>query len=488
MWIMEKTNSENNINEFLKFESMNAFFNKKFQNVHYWPLIRFSLYRKIQNEKQNIGQAHTSIAGEPMVKRISYKFKQFKNMIIYNPLLYRKKIDLLVLNHQRRVKDEDQYRCVYTDDFLESTAYQYVILEEPYLEQHYRPVPNDNILYTDYINLMVAIKRRISALKPLKKEEKHAIQHLVELLNETFNMTFTYDDIKQSVTAAVCSFKHKKRYYKKILKRTNPQAILEVVSYGGSRYVVNALAKEMNIPTIELQHGTMGKYHLAYNFKEKMNLSTFPDYIFTFGQFWKDVTRFPIADDKVKVVGWPYFERKLSYYKSHTNKSNASKTTILFISQGTIGKALSDFAVKFSELIDISQYHIIYKLHPGEYNRWEKEYPWLKDTDIEVIDHNQHDMHYYFAQADIQVGVYSTALFEGLGYNLQTAIVDLPNHEYMEELIKSGQANFIEKPLDLYKFIKRCEKKELDHLVQYLWSFNSLKALSYQIEKVLQNQ
>src|SRR5699024_72095 len=104
--------------------------------------------------------------------------------------------------------------------------------------------------------------------------------------------------------------------YKKILKRIRPKAIVEVVSYDINKFAMNQAAFELDIPTIELQHGTMRPYHIAYNFNEKLRLETFPQYILTFGKYWNDSTRLPIDSSRVRAVGWPFFEKKISEFKS----------------------------------------------------------------------------------------------------------------------------------------------------------------------------
>ena len=71
----------------------------------------------------------------------------------------------------------------------------------------------------------------------------------------------------------------------------------------------------------------------------------------------------------------------------------------------------------------------MFKLHPGECSVLKTEYPLLLHADIDVIDHNQNDMHNYFTQSDFQVGVASTALFEELTYGLKTIIVTLHGYE-----------------------------------------------------------
>jgi hypothetical protein len=48
-----------------------------------------------------------------------------------------------------------------------------------------------------------------------------------------------------------------------------------------------------------------------------------------------------------------------------------------------------------------------------------------------------------FASARAQVGVYSTALYEGIGFGLPTYLLDTSGVEYMEELIGANYATLI---------------------------------------------
>lgn len=177
---------------------------------------------------------------------------------------------------------------------------------------------------------------------------------------------------------------------------------------------------QKKIPTIELQHGVMSG-SIAYNYPKKSDVKQFPDYIFVFSDYWKKCAEFPIDDKNIKVVGYPYLEEKEKQYnKIFTEKRGRNKKVVLFLSQWTIGNELSKMAVEFSEICD-EEYEIIFKLHPGEYENWKRNYPWLEKEDkIKVIDSLKHNIYEYFAMSDYQVGVSSTAIYEdwNLGWKL----------------------------------------------------------------------
>lgn len=86
---------------------------------------------------------------------------------------------------------------------------------------------------------------------------------------------------------------------------------MEVVSYSRRCMVVNEIAEEMDIPTVELQHGTMGEEHGAYNFPEGYKIKQFPKYVFLFSEYWINKASIPISQENRKIVGFPYLEKWL---------------------------------------------------------------------------------------------------------------------------------------------------------------------------------
>lgn len=478
------------IDQYLNYESSNNLFELEVEGFKYWHYIRKNIYDEIINQKYNMGQAHTSLTTTSYFERVVLKFKQVPYWMFRNPLWSLKERDLLILNHQRRVKVKNEYNCIYTDEFIKRIDNSYYVFEQPMLEEHYQPVGTNNLKYFDYLNFKVAVKKEIS--KKIFKfsfscVNKEIIRRVLSDISNFFSVELNENAIISMIENIYLQRQFSFKYYGKILDTIKPKAILEIVSYGSDRLMINELAKERGIPIIELQHGTMGKYHISYNFENIFDLSTFPNYIFTFGMFWKDKTRFPITRDMVKVVGWPFYEEKINENKVKDTRNNTIKT-ILFVSQGTIGKELSQIASEVSKELNNKQYKVIYKLHPGEYNRWQKEYPWLIEAGLEVIDHNKHDMHYYFAQSNVQIGVYSTALFEGLGYGLLTLIIKLYGHEYMEELYNNNMAKLISGTTEILSILESSKNEMNVPDINYLWQSDSLERMTLELKSILNTE
>ena len=472
------------INKFISFEKINNLYELDVRGIKFWHIIRFDIYMEILSQSTSIGEAYITSKKNDFVKRMIFIIKELPFIITKNPFISKHK-EILITNSGRRVKNGDIYECLYTDDLVSKLDHSYLLLERTYQGSHMKPIKKCNIAYTDYIDNIYYWKKllsKIMRIQYLNDTEKIKIIKIIKKINKEFNVKLNTEEWLKKINNIPLAYKVYYENLNKIIKRIEPKVIIQEDSYNMFCYIINEIAKKKGIPTIELQHGTMGKYHIAYNFAEEMNLPGFPDYIFTFGQFWKDVTRFPIGDSKIKVVGWPYYEKKINFHKNI--KKPYPEKQILFISQGTIGKELSKVAIELSEKI-LDGYNIIYKLHPGEYNRWKKDYPWLKSGNISVIDNNKYDMHYYFAQADIQIGVYSTAIFEGLGYGIDTYICRFYGHEYVKELYDNNLATLVDSAYELVELIEGNNQKKNNYETEYFWRTNSLENIKSEIRKII---
>lgn len=57
-----------------------------------------------------------------------------------------------------------------------------------------------------------------------------------------------------------------------------------------------------------------------------------------------------------------------------------------------------------------------------------------------MVDSLRHNIYEYFAVSNVQVGVSSTAIFEGLGFGLDTFIFNTVSAECMKQLCQDGFA------------------------------------------------
>ncbi len=468
------------IDDFISLEEKYNFFDYKINNLEIWKFIRFSVLDLIINEKEGLTTNYISIEKSNLREKAKILFNLIKNTIILNPFLCSREVDLIVINHPRRKKVNNNYDCIYTDEFLSNLKCDYCVLENHYFGIHEKEVRTKNLKYMDNTAIIKKVREIVFRKIDLFNRFQTDIEYFKEKIDIHFSIELDTKMLARLIGQVMVNYKYLYNYYKKLLLHLNPKMIIEVVYYNLDNMIINIISKELHIQTFELQHGVMGRYHVAYNFHGHFNLDTFPDNVIVYGEYWKNTTRFPILSEKIFVSGSIYLENMA---KQYSNAKVRRKKEVLFLSQGDVGEYLYMLALDLVAQLDTNIFHITFKLHPGEYLHWKDNYPKLNNCKfIDVIDNNEKDLHYYLSRTDIQVGVSSTTLFEGLYYNNLTFILKVFGWEYMNDFIQNGYMILIE---DVNDIIKNLDKKIEFREIEKIWESDALNKMTQLINNVV---
>ena len=422
-------------NKLYELEKKHDLFNYQINQVYVWQYIRFKVFKAITTQTKCYSTDHTKkVKAKDILKALP---ALFYHSFFHNPLSGNYNKDFLLFIDSRKMLLDEEYTEIYSSFFLKDVdAKKYDIIEEPYVWKHYGKIKSNqkNLDYLYFRSYLLNFFTRIN----LSEDNLKFIEKIENEINSHFSINI---NLKSLIISGLKLFKNDYNYYKKILKKRKPKFVLLVFSYEKRKALV-AACKDLNIPSFELQHGTTSKFHLGYHYPSITKpVKYFPDYYISFGEFWQKNASFPISNQKIIIGGFPYF----SIQKEKFSDTKKKEKQILFISQGTIGGRLAELA--FNAAKELKDYTIIYKLHPGEYDRWKNEYLYLSKfnalKNTQVIDNNKTNLYQLFAEASYLVGVYSTAIFEGMSFGLKTFIVDLPGNEYMNMIIELNLAKKI---------------------------------------------
>jgi len=433
--------------EIWKIEKKFYLFQRRIDGIYFWKLARFNLYKKIKSKKNLTGQAHTK-ADKDLLSRLLYLPRLLKNTFLHGAITRNTQRDILIFPHARPEKLNDKYIDKFTKFFIEDLENKkYEIVDIPYRERYHYKKPDNKRSYNEHFSFIDFLKRNciktkledkdIEFLKKIQKEIEEVLDVEIELV----------EWVKRSITRFKCEY----NYYEKLIKKRNPKEMYFLVSYGKEPMI--AAAKDNGVKTIEFQHGMMNRYHLGYSFPNTDDVPYFPDKILLFGKYWHDATPLPEGQVEIEYYGFPYMDEMIEGFRDIEKKENQ----LIFISQGPIGAKLSKVAYEMAK--QNKDIKIVYKLHPGEYDRWQKEYPWLVKAvqlqNFRIIDNNDIHLYELLARSEYQVGVSSTAIFEGIVLDCKTIIMDLPGgKEYMEYLIFDGYAKLAGDTGDIMKYIE----------------------------------
>lgn len=142
-------------------------------------------------------------------------------------------------------------------------------------------------------------------------------------------------------------------------------------------------------------------------------------------------------------------------------KNVPTSEQLLFISQPNIGDSFSRMAAELAADPDVG-FDIVYKLHPHEYYGWRATYPELVDADSTVVDSDDPPLYELFARSSAQVRVFSTAIYEGLSFDLDTYLIDLLGIEHHANLYRDGPAKLVGSSQELRQALARPESGIVD--------------------------
>ena len=156
----------------------------------------------------------------------------------------------------------------------------------------------------------------------------------------------------------------------------------------------------------------------------------------------------------------------------------------MIISQSTIGDEMALFTSELADLVKNTKYKIIFKYHPNEMS---KNYECLKKKNIVEIKREK-TIYDIQQQAILQIGSYSTSLYEGFAMKVPTLVVssmfgsietvDIFNN------IKKG-VYFIKNPNDVLNYLERDDIIPLDKDINKLWQKNSEERIINSVKKIM---
>lgn len=461
--------------QFLKKEQ--KLFARQIDGIRYWHYIRFQCFDEIIFTKSWIKKSERR-KQETLWHKFGIAFSLIKNSLLYTIGKDTAKTELLVLNSPNKFWQNNRYVEPYIDPWLRGVSFSFTCWEDHLLWRHKKHGRNPHLFYLDSLHLRSRFYSRFRLRNKRLIFDEAA--HLVEFARQ-FSVELSPDKIASFITLTVSQQLSCRHIIRQQLRRKGVRLIVLLNHYDPLKMLITSVARELGIYVVELQHGNMGKYHIAYNFGHNHHLDTLPHEIFTFGKFWNHTTRISQNGVKLTAVGFPYFEERIA---TVTKPPDSDKTIILFLSQASIGHRMGEIAHALSERLDPDKYEIHYKLHPREYLDWRKTYPpKFIESRIKVVANA--DLYKLMNQADIHIGVYSTTVMESLAFNKKLILLESYGVHYFLDLIESGRAALAKNADEVLEEIEAPEPQNFEMDLTYYWEQNSIEKMTRRIEELL---
>lgn len=419
-------------NKFIKIEKKYDVFNLNYNGVFFWKLIRFDLFSLILKSNGIYEDAHPFTFKQKLIRLAKLLKYSTLNLIKKRKI---KKSKYLLLTHGRKTLYNNMYEDIYLMDYIEEIikrGEEFLIVDRPDHSGNHIDMKQTNLIYFERFGHCV---REFFYPFFSWKYNLKTIQSELKSIEEDLIIYFGLKiSLMQIIKKRIFRFIFEKKYFDKLLDNVNPEEIILVVSYGKEELI--ASANERAIKVTEVQHGIINEYHMGYYFPYNTNIPYFPDEMKLFGEYWKSSGRYP--NNCILGIG------SFSFFSNiGKNSPEIKEDRVVFISQGTIGKVMSDIAVNFAESNNMECF---YKLHPSEYNVWKTNYQRLNESAqsgrIKVIT-NEISIDELFRINKYIIGHNSTAIFEALKFNCYVYVLKLEGYQYMDYLIRNDYVKLI---------------------------------------------
>lgn len=433
--------------QFLDWELRVEAFDFLEDGIPLWEYLRVPVFLRLQ---QVCGFMTSSLSSFP--KRL-FQLSFWKNLASAatsaNPYLAPAR-PLLCVSIARRIWYRGVWQDPYFEPFLDKLNGTYVYLERPEGGQQVQPAKRPRVYRTDWLALAAAGARRGGWC--VSKRTGQWLQFLEEELARELGYSLPVVRLGQQYLAARRCLRW---LYERLLKRLRPRVCIIVAINPAERALVE-ICRDLDIVTAELQHGMIGPYDLTYTTPPGIAQRTFPDYLLTFGPFWRHQMQLPVPRTKSIDVGFPLFQEIVENWE-HTVR----QPRVLVLAQPGYAEALGAWAIRLARAAT-PPYRVAFRPHPAEALSPELSQQ-LQKHGVEVLDGTS-SLYNSLASSIIQVGVFSTALYEGLAFGLKTYVAPLPGYQYMRPLLQRGWVRLLEDERQAFEenvAWPRCDAREL---------------------------
>ncbi|MFY8077709.1 MAG: hypothetical protein ACOVMJ_03905 [Flavobacteriales bacterium] len=266
----------------------------------------------------------------------------------------------------------------------------------------------------------------------------------------------------QYVESAFYVFFDSFRRWHALFSIARPKTLVGITHYHNEGCL--AAAQLLGIKTIELQHGLISKHDLYYvypnKYREALSKGIFPNEIWLFGNFWKEVLQQGAESEFMRPMVIGNFTTDVAVKSELLSKENR----LLLCAQKNLSQPYIDW-IRFmkKQILPLHpEWKLIVKLHPLE-SQVEKYSAEANDS-VEVLPISA-SLNEELKRAKIQVSIYSTTFFDAIGMQVKNYSLDDIGYsqDYASEMVALGVAESIKKDEDVIEKFESEMKLPLDH-------------------------
>jgi len=425
-----------------EFERRHNAFGVTVEGISLWRILRFEICYVMQQ----LGLPRLSASRREMIAGI---FKAMSQMAAAP-----RRVGYLgaTIDSALRIFDERGWHDVYFDAIMDQIAGGAKMLyadapgfEDNIRHAHRKPVFNDTAV--------VVLSAALGRLFPTRGNST-AFARLSEWIISDLSLAeFTPERIRQKFSV----LKWRVWLYRMVLRRLRPRCLLVPNS---GQFALFLAASGLGIPFVEMQHGIFSESHPdnlpAHVLDHNRGALLLPNLLTVYGEYWAHRLRDSALGKmgRIRTVGAPLVDTSRAL-RQRRFLADPEKPILTLTSQGGVS---AERAVEFVDAflkIYSGSLRLNVRLHPG-YEAGSSPFDGRFTNDDRVVlwpGNAKPDTYEMIAMSDLHLSIYSACHFEALGIGTPTAILALPGHELVLDLVSRGEAILIDSPAQLAELV-----------------------------------
>ncbi|MCU7834979.1 MAG: capsular biosynthesis protein [gamma proteobacterium symbiont of Taylorina sp.] len=473
-----------------------------YDNLCVWPCIRMKI-RELFSQSISASILQASIHESSLdIKQQKVLFEKQLESLKLSIHKNNKRLDCLFLSTPYIHRDEydNKKYCTELDPVYEAIQASSYRVEKFVLDSD-----NQDYYHMDYsLDIATTIRHNILSLQNINPKR---IENFLQLSNVvkklTGNKLILNEDyfilmIKQIISAYEC--------YKLLFKAMNPRTILFSCYYSENVMGLIWASRDLNIKTIDLQHGGQGNLHWMYSSwmsVPKDGYKLLPNYFFNWSvadadeiNRWaaKTPQHTALVSGNLWLKKWLSSDNRNYYHYSSKEKKFVFETLSKY--QKVILITANDIMPPFPEHLlqamreNTKNWLWIIRLHPLQRKgiKYRKMREILAENNISNIDldyANSLPLYILFQHIDKHLTYFSTAACESIAFHINTAVVSTIGFTDFSKLIKKGILIKAQTASEISRFIKQdTQNKMKKEQINYLFEQNPM-GLTEIIQKIL---
>ena len=271
----------------------------------------------------------------------------------------------------------------------------------------------------DYFFYSSWLKSKLMFTSPNQQWEKQLDGFLSQISTslEPFVQTGAWNQFKAELSFINRVIPYYRKTLKTVLKKAKPKFILVSEGNNGEwkQAVLFQVAKELNIPTGEVQHGV---FNLGMKYGEKLALNPKlktmkTDYQFVFGPFHASLTNAP-----VHCIPFGHYDLERAAAVKPESEPSKESLRIMLVGEGIPPSSVDNGLLRhaFQALKAFRQpFQLIVRLHPSE-SPDEKYDPFFEFSETRYSQYTEESVHTVLQKTDMVISHASTVVFEAIYY------------------------------------------------------------------------